>query len=591
MIWVLNRKLLPVSAVLCVGITMFGTSAKGQSIQDYFGTKVTVVNMIPYDRGGESNQDSEPNLAVNPENPMHIAGSAFTPNPMEDEQSMMLAHMRFRAHVPTDDDNGGNEIPEEGLLAPIYVSTDGGLTWKLNPIIDNANATTGTNDITLRFSGRGSTLYAAMLEGTSGFYDLVCPNSSNLEPEDQIFETNRDCVYERGPRMVIKRTTDFTSSDLMTKTGGSGREFVDQPYIEVVTVSGRDGGNEDRVFVASNDLSRPIDSRTATIDRSLKGNNQPGGLYDSFVIEPSSPLDSNGSGVRAAVHSSGTVYGVFYHFTGKSGNFNHSEQFRYTTDVIVVRDDNWAQGDNPFSSLVNPQSGTIGSTVANFRKLPMRIPVGETGETWSGPLPDMGQERLVASDISIAVNPRNKNHVYVAWADSDFSIIDSYTLHVRQSIDGGINWSQDLLTIAKAKNPALAINQRGVVGFLYQAFDDYRRRWITHLRRSGASESWNDTVLANVSADTPPSKGFPYIGDYVHLMAINSDFYGVFSANNQPIPENFPSGVTYQRYIHFDGTLRASPVDNIVEPSIDPFFFKVIDQRPIYIPGDKLISQ
>ena len=40
---------------------------------------VTVVNMIPKANSGETNQDSEPNLAVNPRNPQHIAGSAFTP--------------------------------------------------------------------------------------------------------------------------------------------------------------------------------------------------------------------------------------------------------------------------------------------------------------------------------------------------------------------------------------------------------------------------------------------------------------------------------------------------------------------------------
>ena len=40
---------------------------------------VTVVNMIPRLSSGETNQDSEPNLAVNPANPLEIAGTAFTP--------------------------------------------------------------------------------------------------------------------------------------------------------------------------------------------------------------------------------------------------------------------------------------------------------------------------------------------------------------------------------------------------------------------------------------------------------------------------------------------------------------------------------
>ena len=66
---------------------------------------ILVVNMIPQALSGETNQDSEPNLAVNHANPLQIAGSAFTPDPM-----------------------GGEN-------APIFVSNDGGNTWLLNSIV------------------------------------------------------------------------------------------------------------------------------------------------------------------------------------------------------------------------------------------------------------------------------------------------------------------------------------------------------------------------------------------------------------------------------------------------------------------------
>jgi hypothetical protein len=59
---------------------------------------VTVVNMIPKVLSGETNQDSEPNLAVNPNNPLQIAATAFTPN------------------------------PSGGSLASIFISNDGGRT-------------------------------------------------------------------------------------------------------------------------------------------------------------------------------------------------------------------------------------------------------------------------------------------------------------------------------------------------------------------------------------------------------------------------------------------------------------------------------
>ena len=45
--------------------------------------KVLIVNMIPKSLSGEDHQDSEPSIAVNPANPLHIAASAFTPDPSE----------------------------------------------------------------------------------------------------------------------------------------------------------------------------------------------------------------------------------------------------------------------------------------------------------------------------------------------------------------------------------------------------------------------------------------------------------------------------------------------------------------------------
>jgi hypothetical protein len=66
---------------------------------------VLVVNMIPNSLSGETNQDSEPTIAVNPANPLQIVGSAFTPDP-----------------------TGAGQ-------APLYISNDGGNTWLLNFIV------------------------------------------------------------------------------------------------------------------------------------------------------------------------------------------------------------------------------------------------------------------------------------------------------------------------------------------------------------------------------------------------------------------------------------------------------------------------
>src|SRR5439155_13498942 len=78
-------------------------------------------------------------LAVNPADPLQIAGSAFTPNQL-------------------------------GSDAPIYVSTDGGKTWSLNFIVPSRDSRTGTGDITLRFTE--GTLYAGILRLPSNAFRL-----------------------------------------------------------------------------------------------------------------------------------------------------------------------------------------------------------------------------------------------------------------------------------------------------------------------------------------------------------------------------------------------------------------------------------
>lgn len=138
---------------------------------------ITVINMIPFAQSGETGQDSEPNLAVNPANPLQIAGSAFTFNP-----------------------TGATGT------APIYVSTDGGATWTMNNIVPSGNGMTG--DITLRFGGTSNTLYTGTLRGGSGL------------------------------TLNILRTANFTSATAMTLL--VSRANVDQPFVQATTLGGLD---------------------------------------------------------------------------------------------------------------------------------------------------------------------------------------------------------------------------------------------------------------------------------------------------------------------------------------------------------------
>lgn len=73
--------------------------------QSRSGPSIKVVDLIPASLSGESNQDSEPFLAIQTANPQVMVASAFTPNPFS---------------------STGN--------APVFVTQDGGNTWVLNAI-------------------------------------------------------------------------------------------------------------------------------------------------------------------------------------------------------------------------------------------------------------------------------------------------------------------------------------------------------------------------------------------------------------------------------------------------------------------------
>jgi len=490
--------------------------------------QVTVVNIIPNSRSNETQQDSEPNLAVNPANPLQIAGSAFTPAPP----------VTPPLPPPTN--------------APIYVSVDGGNTWVLNTIVPGNSTLTGTGDITVRFGGNSNILYAGTLRGGSSF------------------------------RMNILRTPNFTGPAIMTVLVNRSGAGVDQPYIQATTVLGGAGAGNDRVYVGNNDFNA-VGGRTATIDRSLNAATAPSPAgFNAFRIEARTTAGEDQPPIRTAIHPDGTVYGIFYRKTSCRFCANR------ICDVVVVRDDNWGAGATPFTALVDPSDTQSGRLVVQNRTVP-----------WANfSQAAFGQERFVGSNISIAVDPRNSDIVYIAWADRVGTT--GYTLHVRRSGNRGNNWSADLRTITNATNPALAINVNGTVGFLYQQVTGTgsSQRWATHLERTTDDFTTppTDLILANVPANTPTvARWVPYIGDYVHLMAIGKDFYGIFSANNTPNNSNFPQGVTYQRNANFitntllalDGITPLKNVDpNGKDVSIDPFFFRVTelaDEADFYV--------
>jgi hypothetical protein len=473
---------------------------------------VLIVNMIPSFLSGETNQDSEPNLSVNPTNPLQIAGSAFTPDPF----------------------GGGN--------APIYVSEDGGFTWSLNSIVPSlAGSTSGTGDITLRFSGTTNSM------GTTNYLYAGILRRPPIPGAGGSLRLNK------------LRTDNFLGSVPMTIL--EDRNYVDQPFIQATTVIGGSDVGKDRMYVGCNDFGPSWPSsvaQTASINQSLDAV-VPLPTLTSIVLEARATSGQNGPQVRPAIHASGTVYAVFYGWTSFSGTNTNAT---IISDVVVVRDDDWGSGPNAYGDLTD-SDGLRGKRV-------------RTGVTVNWLVPGLAQER-VGGDLSIAASPEDNGIVYVAWADQQAAT--GYTLHISKSTDFGNTWSADLRTVANAKNPALAVNTHGKVGFLYQQLTGTTpsQKWDTHLEMTSDDfTTIEDLVLVTVPANIPGRIFYPYIGDYDHLLSIGKVFFGIFSAANTPDLANFPNGVSYQRNADFTTkTLFANDGVTTVPVSIDPFFFRV----------------
>jgi hypothetical protein len=452
--------------------------------------KITIVNMIQPSLSGETNHDTEPNIAVNPANVQQIAGTAFSPDPM-----------------------GGSQ-------GPVYRSTDEGNTWDEPDFLP-----TQTLDQTIRFAGNSNRLYVAYVD-----------TSYNLD---------------------VAKKDDLTSGVLMTNVYSKAGYVYDQPYIAASSVMAGSGVNKDRVYVGGNDFTTGASETSSIVQSMDAGAAAP--VFATVVIEKRSTSGQDGPQVRTGIHLDGTVYAVFYGW--RPGGGTH-----ITSDVVIVRDDDWGNSATPYSALTDPSDSVAGRKIAASISFDWFYLVG-------------GQR--TAGDLSIAVDPRDSSIVYVAWAELLFSV---YTIHLVRSTNKGATWgSADLLTITNATHPCLAVNSRGKIGFLYQQITGTgaAERWETHFRTSDDGMIWDDLLLC--SALNKGSSGAGPLGDYTHIMAVGKNFYGIFAADNTPDLANFPATATviYNRKHNFTTKqLLANDGATVVNSSVDPFFFKIEELSP-----------
>lgn len=464
--------------------------------------QITVVDIMPESLSGETEDDNEPNIAVNPADTSKLAASAFTREPMRRNDR-----------------------------APIYVSNDGGMSWGLRSIVRSPQITC---DMTLRFGTTSEVLYISALRN------------------EKVGYSNRE--------LIICQSPDYATTRLVTEVFNN-RNNIDQPYIDTITV-----GSNDHVFVGDCDFNYPSPQEPlgqAVIDRALDA---PGASFTPVPVEyQSKAADWE---VRPAIAADGKiVYAAFNRVTDITEQqcVTDKEPDVLTSEVVVVRDDNGGASTKAFSSLVNP-TGTPGVVAVAQREL--------FGDEC------LGGDRI-ADDLALAVDPRNPRKVYLVWSDM---VKGRVGLHLKYSTDGGKTWSGSKRDIPDAKNPGLAINAQGTVGFLYQQLmtkEEYV--WKTQFEQSADDYKTTPKPLTLAQFPIAPPVYYEsccaklFLGDYLHLMAVRDDFYGIFSSNNNPDRSHFPSGVKFQRCESRDHKKLLDLQGNDVNPSIDPFFFKVTE--------------
>src|SRR6059036_1055941 len=236
--------------MLAVFVTIAGfVFVRGQS------PSIKVVNLIPASLSGETNQDSEPFLAVQTVNPQIMVASAFTPNPFS---------------------TSGN--------APVYVSEDAGATWVLSAITPVQRMTcdithampTGENhprgdlhagtlacaaSITLDESESNDVSSSAVMnvQSTRGNVDQPFVRALGISNTDRIYVDVNDFNQPNGHTATV---------DVSVDGGATYKSFS----IETRKTAGQDGPSVRPAIAADNTVYaaffgwRKFDGKTATSD-------------------------------------------------------------------------------------------------------------------------------------------------------------------------------------------------------------------------------------------------------------------------------------------------------------------------------------
>ncbi len=460
----------------------------------------SIIDIIPVADSAETDQNSEPSLAVDPLDPTQIIAGAFS------------------SFVGPD------------IITPFFLTTNGGTTWT-----DFGNIS--TDDKSLAWLADGSATLTSTLEPTPG----------------------------------VANSLDIKTYSATTSVGGLINTFapnnpddIDQPWVRT--------GPSNHVYVGYNNHNNfgtgLGQGKTASVNVSTDGGTTFTPVVIDRVGQAAGGPGQDGPEVRLAVNGS-TVYAAFTRWDSVFDSDTNGTRFQ--SHVVVVRSDDG--GTDSFTAL---GTGGNGSAVAQT--------ISPFSSTDNSPL-TLGQERT-SSELAIAVDPSNANHLVVAYANAPGANgSGQLQLIVSESSDAGATWTTKFTTnsATRSAQPALAILADGTIGFLYNNYDPVTDKLSQHLLQTADDfATTSDRVLATESNTTPVLAFDPYLGDYFDLEGFGHTFYGVFSASNADNGTDATfSNVTFQR--QFTGTAGTASFQltdgsgNPVAASIDPFFFTASD--------------
>lgn len=469
----------------------------------------------------------EPSIAVNPMHPEMIAVSAYLV---------------------------GNEMGGPGYCGPlaagVLLSFDGGESWQMNCPLSKADTET-VADAALDFAGDGAVL------------------TSFLAPA------------HRGHVARLEQWNGFTTSSAIVFNNPT--DDVDQPFLVARPVKNSE------VFAVGtyHDLA---DCEGSAVIWWWNGFGQ-----NSSTCIANRP-DSYVYTVRTAYASDGAIYGLYYSL--RLGNqLSMSSLVDPRSDLVLVRgrSPKPLQTTEPFAELMDVQlldpdiakndpCSTPDQALGQRLKNCARVPVDDwVTSRQKGCGPGLGSQVRNPNQIALAVDPGDSHTVFYVYGDSTRGSM--MTLHLNEWSDAtGSQQIRSLRVVENAINPAVVVTRSGRIGFAYQRL--IGQYWQTQLQVSSRDRTtWEYVPLSGLAADGEPpaicSLSSPYLGDYMDITSVGDTIYGVFSFDNNPAAN--PNA----RYLRNKALLGPAPN----EFGIDPFFYKVTFDRPLWAIVGKRFSQ